>query len=105
MIVIIVLIQELWIDTDDLAVNADNVHYSAAGLVVMGERFANTYLAMLPKRGDYEPDGDIDLWDFARLADEWLNTDCGFCSQVDFNSDLDVNFKDLAILIESWLED
>ncbi len=96
-----------WIDTDDLAVNShlgDNGHYSAAGLVDMGERFANTYLSTLPKRGDVEPDGDIDLSDFARLAEQWLNANCGFCSGADLNSDLDVDFEDLVILTEGWLD-
>ena len=69
----------------------------------MGERFAASYLSMLPQRGDFEPDGDIDLSDFARFADQWLNADCGFCSQADLNSDLGVNIDDLVILTENWL--
>ena len=92
-----------WINTDDLAVNSDNVHYSAAGLVDMGQRFADTYLSTLPTRGDFEPDGDIDLIDFAWFADQWLNADCGFCFGADLNSDLDVNIDDLVILTENWL--
>lgn len=93
-----------WIDTDDLPVNADNVHYSAAGLVELGERFADAYLSMAPKRGDFEPDGDVDLADFSRFAEQWLSTHCGFCGQADFTSDLNVDLEDFVLFIEGWLE-
>ncbi len=93
-----------FIDTDDLQFKSDNLHYSAVGLIGMGERFANTYLSTLPKRGDFEPDGDIDLSDFTRFAEQWLSVDCGFCFQADLNSDLDVDIEDFLIITENWLK-
>jgi len=50
--------------------------------------------------GDTEPDGDIDLSDFAALADRWLYTDS--CDG-DLNCDCLVNMEDFAILAGEWL--
>ncbi|HPC63924.1 MAG TPA: sialate O-acetylesterase [Anaerohalosphaeraceae bacterium] len=94
----------MWIDTDDLPVNADNVHYSAAGLVELGRRFADAYLRMASIQGDLEPDGAINLADFSRFAEQWLSVNCGFCFGADLNSDLDVNMDDLTLLTDQWLD-
>jgi cysteine-rich repeat protein len=40
------------VDTDDLPLIADNLHFTAAGQLALGERFANAYLALPPVCGD-----------------------------------------------------
>ena len=92
-----------WIDTDDLAVNSDNIHYSATGLTRLGQRFAEAYLTMLPLPGDLQLDGQVDLIDFAQFANHWLMSDCGLCERADLTSDLIVDSNDLLILVNHWL--
>jgi hypothetical protein len=50
--------------------------------------------------GDAEPDGDIDLVDFAAMAEQWLNTDS---YDEDLNCDGSVDIEDFAILASEWL--
>jgi hypothetical protein len=50
--------------------------------------------------GDVEPDGDIDLYDFAAMAEQWKNTDS--CDG-DLNCDCSVDMNDFAILASEWL--
>ncbi|MBE3142553.1 MAG: exo-alpha-sialidase [Planctomycetes bacterium] len=53
-----------------------------------------------------EPDGSVDFFDLACMADRWLETDCmepDFCGRTDLNVDLSVNFLDFALLAEDWL--
>lgn len=38
-----------WIDTDDLALFSDRLHYNNEGLIDLGERFAEAYLATVPE--------------------------------------------------------
>jgi len=47
-----------------------------------------------------EPDGDIDLVDFAAMAEQWKNTDS--CDG-DLNCDCSVDLNDFAILASEWL--
>ncbi len=51
-------------------------------------------------RGDIEPDGDIDLYDFAVLAGFWQNPDG--CSG-DLTCDCTVDINDFLVLSEQWL--
>ena len=53
--------------------------------------------------GDFEPDGDVDCADFARLAQRWLDTVCDDCGGTDLNGDGKVNIDDLLELTENWL--
>jgi hypothetical protein len=53
--------------------------------------------------GDIEPDGDVDVRDFAIFASKWQNTNCGVCSGADLTGDAIVDFRDLAKLVKNWL--
>ena|GEM_PF-3941575 len=71
----------------------------------------NNYLAGFGSNvrcpGDFEPDGDIDFFDFAIFALAWLteegqaqyNPDCDISAPVD-NS---INMLDLSVFVENWL--
>ncbi|MCI0499295.1 MAG: hypothetical protein L0Y36_06420, partial [Planctomycetales bacterium] len=56
--------------------------------------------------GDLEPDGDVDLADFAAFAAWWLETDCanqGGCGGADILNDGQVLLDDLQELMSNWL--
>lgn len=40
-----------WIDTDDLEMKGDNLHYNAEGYKMMGQRFAEAAIALIKKSG------------------------------------------------------
>jgi hypothetical protein len=50
---------------------------------------------------DMQPDGTVDFTDFTRLAELWQNTDT--CDG-DLTCDCVVDFDDLMILVEEWLQ-
>jgi hypothetical protein len=50
--------------------------------------------------GDFEPDGDVDYYDLAVLAAEWLYDSGELIA--DLNGDDVVNFTDFAILTKNW---
>jgi hypothetical protein len=54
--------------------------------------------------GDIEPDGDVDLADFAAFAGYWQDTNCGTCGGADLTGDGKVDFADLAELAKNWLK-
>lgn len=62
----------------------------------------------LPNRGDFEPDGDVDFFDFAVLASSWQSSE----GDGNWNLDCDIsepndgiiNEKDLAVFVGNWLE-
>lgn len=54
--------------------------------------------------GDCEPDGDVDWADLYCLVSNWLESDCGYCSGVDFTDDSKVNFNDFALMAENWMQ-
>jgi hypothetical protein len=101
-----------WVNTDDLNMNGDNVHYSAIGQVGLGERFAHAYLSTVPSRmrGDLQLDDDVDLGDFAIFAHRWMDICSGSCGEgyldwADINEDCRVGLYDLRILADFWLTD
>ena len=56
--------------------------------------------------GDMEPDGDVDLADFAVFAPWWLDGDCGSkddCGGADIDGDGDVLLDDFAAMAWNWL--
>ncbi len=53
--------------------------------------------------GDFEPDGDVDMLDFAKLAERWLDSDCGQCGGADLDCDEEVGFEDLLEFVNNWL--
>jgi len=54
-------------------------------------------------RGDTEPDGDVDLMDFAVFAARWPDTGCGICSRADLTCDGEVGLDDLKVFTDNWL--
>lgn len=69
--------------------------------VVNGHEFSGVV-----RKGDFEPDGDVDLPDLDFLFDHWLFSDCNdandFCDQADINEDGHVLFDDFALLAQNW---
>ena len=57
--------------------------------------------------GDFEPDGDVDIDDLARLCASWLKSidDVGYDHICDISNSKDnfINFKDFAELANNWL--
>lgn len=53
--------------------------------------------------GDFEPDGDVDMVDFVKFAQRWLDVGCGLCGGADFDCDEEVGLEDLAEFINNWL--
>jgi hypothetical protein len=53
--------------------------------------------------GDINWDGDVDMADYARFAQRWLDKDCGFCGGADLDCDEKVGLKDLGELVNNWL--
>jgi hypothetical protein len=52
-------------------------------------------------------DNDVDLTDYALFADYWMNKNCAelaWCYGIDFNKNGQVDFHDLRIFAEHWLE-
>ncbi|MCF7958573.1 MAG: hypothetical protein K9M57_09020, partial [Phycisphaerae bacterium] len=56
-----------------------------------------------PLAGDFVIDFCVNLKDFAVLAGQWLETDCGACGGVDLSGDGNVDLTDLAKFSEHWL--
>ncbi len=56
--------------------------------------------------GDLTDDGWVDITDFAVFGQFWLNTECAYpdwCAGADFEPDGDVDWTDLAFLLNIWL--
>lgn len=56
----------------------------------------------LPKTGDIDHDGRVDLRDLAVLSENWKFADCA-CNNADLNGDNTVDILDLLLLSENWL--
>jgi hypothetical protein len=57
----------------------------------------------LPLGGDFEPDGDVDLADFAAFALHWLEINCCVCGGADLTCDGNVWLDDLLAFAKNWL--
>lgn len=53
--------------------------------------------------GDFEPDGDVDLADFAAFAVHWPNTVCDDCGGADLTGEGNVDWNDLREFAANWL--
>ena len=58
--------------------------------------------------GDLDDDCDVDAFDLAILAEQWLRADCLtvspiLCDGADFQANGKVNFADFAIFAQNWL--
>ncbi len=49
------------------------------------------------------PDG-VGFEDFAAFAQQWLNTACGLCGGADLTGDGNVDYYDLQLFVEQWLQ-
>lgn len=72
--------------------------------------YVDWILETIPPRlpGDLTGDDWVDLADFAVFAQYWQNTDCHFpdwCAGADSEPDGDVDWDDLAALLDNWLCD
>ncbi|MCP4708144.1 MAG: hypothetical protein GY869_05940 [Planctomycetes bacterium] len=54
--------------------------------------------------GDFDGDQNVNLKDFAHLAAQWLQNDCGACNACDLNGDHAVGLLDLNIFLQNWLK-
>jgi len=64
------------------------------------------YTAVFDYQGfapDVTGDCNVDLDDYALLAANWLQYDCGDCSGADATGDGDVTIDDLQTIVQSWL--
>jgi hypothetical protein len=54
----------------------------------------------------YIPDmvPEVDFSDFALLSNFWLKRQCGDCGGADLDKDGDVNWPDMQLLCENWLQ-
>jgi hypothetical protein len=56
---------------------------------------------------DFNNDAEVGFADFAILASHWQATNCndpGWCQGTDLDIDGDVDFNDLMLFAEYWLE-
>ncbi|MBN1788304.1 MAG: hypothetical protein JW806_07910 [Sedimentisphaerales bacterium] len=58
-----------------------------------------------PIGGDFEPDGDIDIFDLAAIAENWVDscTEPDWCQNCDINKSGRVDFSDFACFADHWL--
>jgi pectate lyase len=54
--------------------------------------------------GDFDRSGKVDRKDLATLANYWLVTDCNAITDADYYPDCIVNFREFALMAESWLK-
>lgn len=53
--------------------------------------------------GDFEPDGDVDLADFAAFALRWMDSVCDDCNGADLTGDGNVWMDDFGEFTSTWL--
>ena len=91
--------QTLLVDTDDVPQQSDHLHYSAAGQVELGARFAEACWALTGVRGDLDADGVQDANDWALLGDCFSGPDVLIepgCYAGDLAGGSDVDLADFA---------
>jgi len=62
------------------------------------------YPRLIWRNPDIDDNGTVDLADYARIAEHWMETDCGICINADLTGDRNINFYDLQILANNWLD-
>lgn len=89
------------VNTDDLPLAADHIHYVAAGERTMGERFADACLRIAAQaRGDLDNDGDADGADLGVFGSCFNGTGrlvTGACLAADLNGDSHVDGADYGV--------
>jgi hypothetical protein len=58
--------------------------------------------------GDIDDDSEVNLFDFAKIAEHWHNIDCHiynkWCQEADLTCDGNVNINDITAFVQYWLE-
>lgn len=54
--------------------------------------------------GDFDKNGQVNIYDMDTFADYWLNTDCAAIKDADYNNDCNVNFYEFSLFAENWME-
>lgn len=88
-----------------LALQVHNTSLGSSDFLFIPELFGTLF----PVPGDIEPDGDVDLIDFAVFAQSWLseNGQSHYDPLCDIDSPADgsIDLPDLAIFVQNWLSD
>lgn len=96
-------ISKLTPGTNVIAIQAHNATLSSSDFLLIPQLSA----IITPWPGDFEPDGDVDLDDFTKLAAAWLTQDgqTEYRSVCDINTPQDgqIDMKDLLVFVENWL--
>jgi len=90
--------------TNVLALQVHNTTISSSDFIFIPE----LSIAADPYPGDFEPDGDVDLQDFAVLALSWQSSaggDGNYNPYCDINTppDYSINMLDLLVFVDNWL--
>ena len=101
-----IIYDQSWFRNRDNHVVLDPDYLDAVRLSSYAAWILQTIPARLP--GDLTGDDWVDFADFAVFAQYWQNTECEFpdwCTGADYEPDGDVDWADLAALIDGWLCD
>lgn len=72
-------------------------------LIGAGDSKVHLYQS-IPQPGDTDKDYDVEGNDFALLALQWGEIDCGYCGGADFFDDDKIDMLDVLTLAQHWLE-
>ncbi len=88
----------LWfVESDGIPVPPLSPTFGAEGALLLGERLAEFYLALLCP-ADYDADGEVGVTDLLQLLAAWGCTDC----EEDLTGDGTVDSLDLLALLTTW---
>jgi alpha-amylase len=94
-------------DNSNLTQDGANISANLPGTICIWEYYEDTETGRL-YTVDFDANGNVDLADYAVLADHWRNQNCAesyFCDGTDLNKSNAVDFLDLAKFLEYWLFD
>ena len=84
-------------------------HPHAPQHAAMAQQLTNFIITNIPgfslHLADINNDEHVDFLDFALLANQWLETDCGPCAGADLSGDSNVTMEDVSVFAQNWLID